>query len=68
MIILTKEQRDLVDGYSTPNAKLSSLPIGNDKYYLPEAVLQDPKHASKHDILLQCEIRELTEEELNYLG
>jgi hypothetical protein len=68
MIILTKEQRDLVEGYSTPNAKISCLPIGNDKYYLPEAVLQDPKHASKYDILLQCEIRELTDDEENYIN
>jgi len=50
-LILTKLQADAVRGETSPGALLAPVELANGTYCLPDRVLSDPAHASKHGVL-----------------
>lgn len=50
-IILTKAQADSVRGVTSPGFALNPIQQMDGTYFLPDRVLDDPAHASKHGFL-----------------
>lgn len=64
MIILTEQQADAVRGPTAPGAALDPIPLADGmSWVLPEAVLVDPAHATRHAWLAGLPVREVAPEE-----
>lgn len=59
-IILTAEQADSIRGTYNGIASLEPVPIGDGRYFLPLAVLEDPNFAEVHEVLLSFPVEEIT--------
>ena len=63
-IILTSEQAEAVRGPTAPGAALFPLPLADGvSFVLPASVLEDPSHASHHDLLGELPTRAVEEAE-----
>lgn len=59
-LILTEGQADSVRGTYNEIASLEPVPIGDGRYFLPLAVLNDPNFAEVHEVLSSFPIEEVT--------
>lgn len=64
MIILTLEQKEVVEGVSNRYAGLFPVPLKDGNYILPERVLSDPNHSEKWAFLATLPTRVVNETEL----
>ena len=63
MIVLNEKQKDLVRGIYGKYKELNPIEIKGNLWILPEIVLQDKDYSSVFEILKECEIREVKEDE-----
>lgn len=64
MITMTPEEAVAVAGPSTDISQLRPIALADGvTFVLPLAVLDDPEHANKHDLLLTFPQREIAPEE-----
>jgi len=60
VIILTAEQADSIRGTYNGIASLEPVPIGDGRYFLPLAVLEDANFSEVHELLSSFPVEEVT--------
>jgi len=58
-IVLTANQAETIRGTYNEIASLEPVPVGDGRFFLPLAVLNDPNFAEVHEILSALPIEEI---------